>query len=127
MGNSVGRPQNFTPEELEIIAKDFEEYIDTHDDPIVVGFTSTYKKYPVYREYITQHKEFSPLVKRCVEKQEAFLLNPSTKEVPVIRIFRLKQPQHGYKDKTEQDIKFEEVVPILGGKTKNVRSDDSDK
>lgn len=101
-----GRPQMYTPKQIEEIAQDLSEYIDTHEDPTIVGFTSSYTKYSVNKDYISDHNEFSELRKRAIEKQEAFLLSGATKNTlnPSVSIFRLKQPQHGFKDKTETDI-----------------------
>lgn len=98
-----GRPDKYSDLEIAQIAVDLEQYINERDDPTIVGFTSSYLKYPVNKQYISDRKEFSDLVKRAVDKQEAYLLTNSG-EAPVMRIFRLKQPQHGYRDKVEQDI-----------------------
>lgn len=104
--SKVGRPQMYTPEQIQDIADDLGEYIETTEDPTIVGFTSAYSKYSVNKDYISDHEEFSELRKKAIEKQEAYLLRGSTtnKLNATVAIFRLKQPQHGYKDKVEQDI-----------------------
>lgn len=111
---NVGRPQLYSPQQIEEIAQDLATYIDTTSDPTIVGFTSSYIKYRVNKDYISDHQEFSDLTKRAVEKQEAYLLT-KTDEAPVIRIFRLKQPQHGYKDRTDTDITTggDKLSPLL--------------
>lgn len=116
----MARPQMYTPEQIQEIVKDFEVYISEKEDPTIVGFTSSYTKYAVNKDYISDHSEFSELRKRAIEKQEAYLISGATKNKlnPTVSIFRLKQPQHGYSDKQQQDIKLEQVVPILGGNTK---------
>lgn len=101
-----GRPQMYTKEEINIIANDFAEYIVLTDDPTIVKFTSTYNKFSINKDYISDHKEFSELRKKAIEKQEAYLLDGATQNKlnPTVSIFRLKQPQHGYRDRFETDI-----------------------
>lgn len=127
----AGRPQMYTPEEIEEIRHDFEQYIHDKDDPTIVGFTSSYEKYSVNKDYMSDHQEFSELRKKAIEKQEAYLLEGVTKNKlnATMGIFRLKQPQHGFTDRQQQDIKVEQVTPILGGNSKKsidaISSDDS--
>lgn len=101
-----GRPQKYTPEQIQEIVDDLRDYIDNKEDPTIVGFTSSYTKYSVNKDYIGQKEEFSELRKRAIEKQEAYLLEGVTKNKlnASMGIFRLKQPQHGYKDKVEQEV-----------------------
>lgn len=125
---NVGRPQIHTTEQIQEIVDDLTIYIEENEDPTIVGFTSSYNKYSVNKNYIGDHNEFSELRKRAIEKQEAFMLKGATnnKLNPTVCIFRLKQPQHGFTDKTQSDIKLEQVTPILGGAAKNVSIDESD-
>lgn len=99
----VGRPQMYTAEQIAEIVTDLSAYIERSFDPTIVGFTSTYSKYSVNKDYISDHQEFSELRKRAIEKQESFLLQGATmnKLNPAVSIFRLKQPQHGFRDKSE--------------------------
>lgn len=110
----AGRPLKYSAEEIATIAYDLAEYIRDTSDPTIVGFTSSYIRYPVNKTYMSEREEFANLVKSAVEKQEAFLLTNSG-EAPVIRIFRLKQPQHGYKDRSDTDITSggEKLTPLL--------------
>jgi hypothetical protein len=114
-----GRPPKFTPEEINIIVADLDSYIRETDDPTISWFVSHYDKYDVVDQYIFDREEFSGLVKRAIKKQEAYLLRGATKNElnSTFSLFRLKQPQHGYKDRTETDItsKGKAIVPILGG------------
>lgn len=105
MKHPGGRPQMYTPEQIEEIRIDLLEYIVDNDDPTIVGFTSTYDRYSVNKDYISDHEEFSELRKKAIEKQEAYLVKNATQNKinPTVAIFRLKQPQHGYRDKTEVD------------------------
>lgn len=101
-----GRPQMYTPEQIQEIVDDLRKYIENNDDPTIVGFTSSYNKYSVNKDYISDHAEFSECRKKSIEKQEAYLLDGVTKgklNAPM-GIFRLKQRWHGYRDKTEQEI-----------------------
>lgn len=113
----AGRPQMYTPKQIQEIYVDLEAYIENTDDPTIVGFTSAYKKYAVNKDYISDHKEFSELRKRAIEKQEAYLLEGVTKNKlnATMGIFRLKQPQHGYRDKVEQDITSggDKISPLM--------------
>lgn len=116
--NKVGRPQKRTPEQIQKIVEDFEQYIKENEDPTIVWFTANYpaiysktedKKSYINKEYIRDHKEFSQLRKKAIEKQEQYLLNWATKNKlnASVSIFRLKQPQHWYTDKTETDLRVE--------------------
>ena len=96
----------YTPEQIQEIKDDFTTYINVEDDPTIVGFTSAYNKYSINKDYMSDHDEFSELRKKAIEKQEAYLIRNSTKNIinPTVSIFRLKQPQHGYRDKFETDV-----------------------
>jgi hypothetical protein len=104
-----GRPPKLTPIEREQLYDAFKLYINRTPDPTVVGFVA-YDPVPaklyVTRENIKDWQEFSPLQKYCVEKQEAYLLQAGGvgKYNATLAIFRLKQPQHGYKDRVDSDI-----------------------
>lgn len=115
----MARPQTLTPEQIDDIRQEFAEYIETNDDPTIVGFVSSHpkielndgKEFYLNKDYMSDHDEFSELRKRAIEKQEDYLLKNATinKANPTIAIFRLKQPQHGYKDKFEQELTLKEV------------------
>lgn len=108
-----GRPQTLTPEQIARVAEDFAKYIRKNEDPIIVGFTSSYepidlgggKTFRINKDFISDHEEFSELRKAAIQKQEAYLQRGATKGElnATMCIFRLKQPQHGFKDKSEVD------------------------
>lgn len=107
----MARPQTLTPEQIEKVVLDFEKWIEKEADPTIVGFTSSYpaielesgKKFYINKEYIRDHNEFSQLRTRAIQKQEAYLQRGATRGDlnASISIFRLKQPQHGFTDKTQ--------------------------
>lgn len=102
----VGRPPKLTEDQRQEVYEAFEQYIKDTDDPTIVGFCAyneTATQYWITKDNLYDWQEFSELRKRAIEKQEAFLLT-NREEVPVIRIFRLKQPQHGYRDRIDSDI-----------------------
>ncbi len=104
MKNLGGAPSKLTPEEKEVVIAAFREYILTEQDPTVVGFVandSTAIQYNVTRDNINDWQGFTTLKKWAIAKQEAFLLKQDKSSMA---IFRLKQPQHGYKDKIEQVV-----------------------
>jgi hypothetical protein len=105
----VGRPPKLTDEQREEVYTAFDEYIRNEPDPTVVHFVSsdeTAMQYNVSRDNINDWEEFSTLQKKAIQKQEAYLLRNGGRGVynPTMAIFRLKQPQHGYKDRIDSDI-----------------------
>jgi hypothetical protein len=104
-----GRPPKLTSEQRVEVLQAFHDYIARTPDPTVVGFCAfdpVAVNYLITRDNIKDWDEFSPLQKYCIEKQEAYLLQAggTGKYNPTMAIFRLKQPQHGYKDRFEQDV-----------------------
>lgn len=114
----AGRPRKYNPQQLAEIAKDLEDYIEATEDPILSAFVANYKKYDVLDDYVYEAPEFAVLKKRALKKQEGFLLKKagSGDYNASLAIFRLKQPQHGYKDKFEQAVdvtsKGEQVATV---------------
>lgn len=118
-----GRPQKLTPQQIKVVVSDFTKYIDETEDPTIVGFCATYPLitlkdgsiFYVGKDYISDHTEFSDLRKKAIQKQEAYLLKNGTtnKANPTMAIFRLKQPQHGFKDKTELDANLNGNVTFI--------------
>lgn len=112
-----GRPQTYTPAQIAEMVTDLALYIKTEEDPTIVGFSSSYEKYFITRDYINDHEEFSTLRKKAIEKQEGYLLKGATQNKlnPTFSLFRLKQPQHGYKDRVDTDIttQGDKIAPIL--------------
>ena len=94
------------------------EYIDNHRDPLLREFCID-RNNPcedtLYEWAKDKNSGFSEAIKRLVNKQECFLVRADGIN-PVMAIFRLKQPQHGYKDK--QDISIDgnitqTIKPVL--------------
>jgi hypothetical protein len=109
MAHAGGRPPKLTPQQRKEVLTAFRAYIERTPDPTVVGFCANEPicfKYLITRDDINNWKEFYTLQKYCIAKQESFLLmaGGAGRYNPTLAIFRLKQPQHGYKDRTEQDI-----------------------
>lgn len=114
-GNWAWRPQTLTPQQIAKIAIDLEKYIEKEEDPTIVWFTSSYppiilkdkKKMYINKDYISDHKEFSELRRRAIEKQEAYLQKWATKNTlnATMSVFRLKQPQHWFTDRIETNNK----------------------
>jgi hypothetical protein len=120
-----GRPRKLTAEQQAEVLEAFRLYIERTPDPTIVGFVSwddVPLQYWVTDDDINNWNEFYALRKRAIRKQEAFLLEGATRNKinPTMAIFRLKQPTHGYTDKTQQDLTTngkDLPVPILGGAT----------
>jgi len=77
-----------------------------------------------------QNKEFSDILEQMRQLQASKLIQNSilNRYNPTIAKMILSG-KHGYVEKSEQDIKVQEVAPILGGLSKvgkDVRSDNSD-
>lgn len=107
-----GAPQKFTPEQIQKIVDDFKKYIAKNEDPTIVWFVAKYpaiysetlqRESYINKDYISDHKEFSELRKKAIAKQEAYLLKWATENRlnASVSIFRLKQPQHWYRDRSE--------------------------
>lgn len=104
-----GRPPKLTAMQKTEVYQAFLDYIHKEDDPTVPEFVSVNDiaiQYDVTRENLKDWQEFSPLIKRCIIKQESYLLKfaGAGKYNPTIAIFRLKQPQHGYRDHINTDL-----------------------
>jgi hypothetical protein len=104
-----GRPPKLNEEERKEVLEAFTNYIDIEPDPTIVGFCawdSVAIQYSITKDNLYDWDEFSELRKRAIEKQEAYLIKNAGKNQynPTIAIFRLKQPQHGYKDRIDTDI-----------------------
>lgn len=104
-----GRPPKLTSEQKQEVYESLQSYILSNDDPTIVGFVSvndTAIQYNLNDSNLYDWPEFSGLIKRAIKKQEAYLLDGATKNKlnATMAIFRLKQPQHGYKDRTETDV-----------------------
>ncbi len=114
----TGRPPKLTDLERAEVYDALENYIAMNLDPKVVGFVSmdpTALKYWVTKDNIHDWPEFSDLVKKAVAKQEWYLLEAggTGRYNPTIAIFRLKQPQHGYTDKTVQEQQVTLMQPLM--------------
>lgn len=104
-----GRPPKLSMEERAEVLEAFFLYIERTPDPTVVGFCAydpVASQYFLTRNNLNDWDEFSTLQKYCIEKQEAYLLQAggTGRYNPTMAIFRLKQPQHGYKDHINTDI-----------------------
>lgn len=126
-----GRPPKLTEEEREEVYEAFKLYIERTPDPTLVGFCANDPicfKHLITRDNINDWEEFSTLKKIAIQKQESYLLMAGGigRYNPTLAIFRLKQPQHGYTDKTQQDLTTngkDMPAPLLGGAS--VPSNDS--
>jgi hypothetical protein len=120
MAHAGGRPPKLTPKQRKEVLDAFSSYIERTPDPTVVGFCANEPicfKYLITRHNIEDWSEFSALQKYCIQKQESYLLmaGGAGRYNPTMAIFRLKQPQHGYRDRTEQDITTggDKLAPVL--------------
>ena len=104
-----GRPPKLTPLERAEVYEALRLYIERTPDPTVVGFCAWDPvgiKYRMSKTNMYDWEEFSPLIKQSIAKQEAFLLQAAGqgRYNATLAIFRLKQPQHGYRDRIDTDI-----------------------
>ena len=93
-----GRPRKFSKKRVKELQDAFEEYIDSHEIPIVAEFAYTNN---ILRENLYDYPEFSTLIKKCIGKKEANLEHGmlSGGMPPAAAIFSLKQL--GWSDKKE--------------------------
>lgn len=90
------------------IAEALGKYIDARSDPNLPRFIvtdQTAREYEVTKEDIEASPKLRRLAQLAITKQEMYCLAQGMNGVGVsMSIFRLKQKQHGYADKFEQDI-----------------------
>lgn len=132
-----GRPSKLTDLQKAEVYNALQQYILETDDPTIPGFLSENEvalKYHINDSNLYDWQEFPALIKQAVRKQEAYLLKQAGagKYNPAIAIFRLKQPQHGYRDKVETDItsKGNEVgiglTPLQAQQLLNIKANEVD-
>lgn len=84
------------------------QYIDKNEEPLIQEFCLNY---PIsnsrFYDYEKENSELSEAIKRCIKKQEVFLVRNAERNKinPVFAMFRLKQKCFGYTDKQEIDQK----------------------
>lgn len=106
MAHAGGRPTKLNPQQRKEVLEAFRLYIERTPDATIVGFCAfdpIGQKYLITKDNIYDWDEFSELRKYAIQKQEAYLVQAggTGRYNPTMAIFRLKQPQHGYKDRTE--------------------------
>lgn len=117
--NEGGRPPKLSDEERTEVYDLYKQYIIDNEDPILADFLTTERciELDVLSHNIDDWQEFSKLKKIAIKKQEAYLLRKAGKNEynPTVAIFRLKQKQHGYKDRVDTDITSggEALAPVL--------------
>lgn len=104
-----GRPPKLTEEQRAEVLEAFKQYLQRTPDSTIVGFCAfdpVAASYFITKDNVYDWPEFSELRKYAVLKQEAYLLAGATtnKLNATMAIFRLKQPQHGYKDRIDTDV-----------------------
>ena len=99
----------------QLILDKFYDYIDNTPDPQLKEFCLD-RSYPcedtLYEWAKDKQSGFSEAIKSLVDKQQVYLTRQNTS----MAIFRLKQPQHGYKDKTDIQLDAnitQTIKPIL--------------
>jgi hypothetical protein len=118
MANAVGRPAKLTAKQRAEVLEAFRLYIERTPDATIVGFCAfdpVGAKYLITKDNIHDWEEFSELRNYAIQKQEAYLLEGAitNRLNATMAIFRLKQPQHGYTDKHEQENTHKFVQPIM--------------
>jgi hypothetical protein len=118
-GKSKGRPYKWNLADIPSISRGLKDYIDKHDEPIMVGFMAEFRlkgQWLNKDDIVTlseRDKGFKELVNLARLKEEATLLKQ--KDKPVMAIFRLKQPIFGYIDNarqtTEVNVSFSNSIP----------------
>lgn len=98
----VGRPPKRDERELAELVKLFEEYVETHEFPVVSEFAYLNS---IDRTDLYNRKEYSTVLKKSQAKKEAYLeiYGIHNKINPTMAIFSLKQM--GWSDKQEVKIK----------------------
>lgn len=96
------------------VVKDLKQYINNTDDPQLKEFclSDEQPSYDHINEVCKENTELNHTVKQLIQKQEVFLSR--AKDInPIMAIFRLKQPVHGYRDKQEIDHSVEQKTIIV--------------
>ena len=117
----MGRPTKLNDELVELA----HEYLLQHDIsvgtllPTIEGLAMhlNIRRDTLY-EWETQNKEFSDILEGVRQMQASKLIQNSLVNRYNPTISKMLLSKHGYVEKTEKDIKVQEVTPILGGNTK---------
>lgn len=101
--------RKFTDEVYKEVCSALYDYIVDEEDPILAGFifTPTALKYNVRIDDFSAkaYPKLSELAELAFRKQEAYVLRKGMNgQATGMSIFRLKQKQFGYTDRTEQNI-----------------------
>jgi hypothetical protein len=119
----VGRPNKYNPDE---ICDKLNKYINSTVDPVLSEFLIDESNPGNTRfwELVKGHEGLADAIKRLQMKQEVYLVRCGYGDLPpAMAVFRLKQPQHGYTDRSEvkHDVnvgfgdELQRVIDLLGG------------
>lgn len=126
----MGRPTKITPALIE----DARTYMTEHDItvgtllPTIEGlaFRLNIRRDTLY-EWEKTNQDFSDILEDIRQLQANKLIQNSIVNRYNPTIAKMMLSKYGYVEKTEREVKVEEVKPILGGLSKDVPTDDSDK
>lgn len=124
VGRNVGRPRATLPEDYEKIMLDLAE----QGASIVELSVALRINRDTFYEISKRDKAFSDIVKRCKELSEAWWeksgrTNLMNKDFSYVGWYMNMKNRFGWRDKSEQDIKVQEVKPIM--EIEDVLSDNS--
>lgn len=105
----AGAPRKVNDEIIKELLAEYKDFVKTEKDPNVAKFVTSSDlcfEHLILPHNIYDWQEFAGLRKLAIAKQEAYLIEKAgdNKYNPTLAIFRLKQPQHGYRDRVDTDV-----------------------
>lgn len=120
----VGRPPKVPEPDMPALVDKFAQYIEDTDIPIIAEFA--YQN-DLTKVYMSERKEFSNLIKKCLQKKESALergMLTNTLNVTGA-IFSLKQPGIGWTDSRQEKVVFVDPKTLSDDELKKLISDGS--
>lgn len=120
----MARPSKLTDEARQLTIEYLNDCVLNEDVPTAAKLAVKLNVSKSTLYYWAESDEaFSDTLDKLQSIQEANLIEGSLKNKLNPTISKLMLSNHGYSDRQQQDIRVEQVTPILGGESKKVTED----